>query len=265
MEIPKATNRPLVPFFLLTFILTVPGYVLMYLTNKGFIFSPDMTTLFIPIITLAPVSAALIITAKNQGKAAVKQLLWRTFDYKRITRKSWLLPTLLLPVGIFLLALVVARWLGLDLNPAQMPLVAIPIAFVVFFFGAWGENIAWMGYAYDPMEDRWNALKAATILGMIVTVWHVPIYMFATDDPVFFSSMILFPLALRILVVWIFNNTGKSVLAATLFHAMFNVGFVSFEANLALVTAVSIIAALAVAYLWTPKTLANFRASRIQP
>ena len=220
-----------------------------------------MTNLFIPIITLAPVSAALIITAKNQGKAAVKQLLWRTFDLKRITKKSWFATTLLFPVAIFLIALAVANLLGLKTNPAQAPLIAFPIVFGLLSLGAWAENIAWMGYAFDTMENRWNALKAATILGLILTLWHIPIYMYATDDPVFLPSMILFPLTLRILAVWIFNNTGKSVLAATLFHTMFNVGFVVLEANLAVVTAATVIAALAVAYIWGPKTMASFRAN----
>jgi hypothetical protein len=121
-----------------------------------------------------------------------------------------------------------------------------------------------MGYAFDTMENRWNALKAAIILGLILTLWHIPIYMYATDDPVFLPSMILFPLTLRILAVWIFNNTGKSVLAATLFHTMFNTGYILLEANLAAVTAVSLIAAIAVAYLWTPKTMASFRANPLQ-
>jgi hypothetical protein len=120
-------NKPLLPFFLLTFILTLPGYILLFLTAKDYILTPDMTVVFIPVITLAPVSAALIFTARNEGMAAVKQLLWRTFDYKRTTRRPWLATTLLFPVAMFLIALVVAKFLGLTTNPAQAPLIAFPI------------------------------------------------------------------------------------------------------------------------------------------
>lgn len=257
-------NKPILPFFLLTFALTLPGYILLYLTANGSILTPDMTMVFIPVITLAPVSAALILTARNEGRAAVKKLLWRTFDYKRITRKSWIATTLLFPLAIFLVALAVAKLLGFTTNPAQAPLILFPIVFIGLFGGAWGENIAWMGYAFDTMENRWNALKAAIILGLILTLWHIPIYMYATDDPVFLPSMILFPLTLRILAVWIFNNTGKSVFAATVFHTLFNVGYILLEANLATVTAVSVVAAIAVAYFWGPKTMANFRGNSNQ-
>lgn len=101
----------------------------------------------------------------------------------------------------------------------------------------------------------------AYILGAIITLWHVPLYFYGTDDPLFFRKQIMFPLALRILIVWIFNNTGKSIFATIIFHAMFNTGYMLLEANHAFVTAVSLIIALVVVYLWTPKTMAHFRAN----
>lgn len=81
----------------------------------------------------------------------------------------------------------------------------------------------------------------------------------------FFRNQIMFPLALRILTVWIFNNTGKSIFATIPFHAMFNTGYMVSEANHGVVTAVSLIFALVVVYLWTPKTMAHYRANSAKP
>ena len=35
-----------------------------------------------------------------------------------------------------------------------------------------------MGYAFEPMRDKWNAFKAALLLGVIWALWHVPLYYF---------------------------------------------------------------------------------------
>jgi hypothetical protein len=62
-----------------------------------------------------------------------------------------------------------------------------------------------MGYAYEPMQDKWNAFKAALLLGLILALWHVPFYYFIITDPVMLIAQLLFPFLLRILLVWIFN------------------------------------------------------------
>jgi uncharacterized protein len=69
---------------------------------------------------------------------------------------------------------------------------------------------------------------------------------------------------LRILIVWLYNNTGKSVFAAILFHAMANVGKTVFPGGVSYydpVIGYSIIAIMAVivTVLWGPKTLARYR------
>ena len=89
MAIDTDENRPLLPFFLLTFILTLPGYALIYLCATGSILSPEMAQSFVPLAALAPVAAALILIARKHGKAGVKALLLPAFDFKRITNKLW--------------------------------------------------------------------------------------------------------------------------------------------------------------------------------
>jgi uncharacterized protein len=71
--------------------------------------------------------------------------------------------------------------------------------------------------------------------------------------------------ALRILIVWLYNNTGKSVFAAIVFHATSNLSLAAFpmdydyasvQFTLGTITAT---AAVIVSFLWGSKTLARFR------
>lgn len=58
------------------------------------------------------------------------------------------------------------------LEPA-ISVMSVVIFFFVFFIGAIGEELGWSGYIIDPMQNRYGALKAGVILGIIWAVWHI--------------------------------------------------------------------------------------------
>lgn len=71
-------------------------------------------------------------------------------------------------------------------------------------------------------------------------------------------------IGIRALIVWVYNNTGKSVFATILIHAVYNVctlTIASFYISLGhLITCIFIIiTAVIVTCLWDPETLAQFR------
>ncbi len=121
--------------------------------------------------------------------------------------------------------------------------------FCIFFVGAASEQLGWMGYAYEPMESKWGTLKAALILGLAVGVFHIPLYYYLIDDPVILAVQMLFPISLRFLVVWIYNNAGKSIFAATIFHTIYNLCYSVFEVNVFVTTTLLVIAAVGVAFI----------------
>jgi membrane protease YdiL (CAAX protease family) len=51
------------------------------------------------------------------------------------------------------------------LPQSNIPLLYVLVLFPVFFITAIGEEVGWLGYAIDPMQDRWGALYASMILG----------------------------------------------------------------------------------------------------
>jgi len=221
---------------------------------------------FIAPVALAPIAAALLLTYRENGWDGAKKLLGRAFDFKRIVRKIWYAPTLFLLPFVFFLALGLMVLIGKPIPAAQFPVVVLPVLFIAFFIMAIGEEVGWMGYAFEPMQGQGSAFKATLVLGLIWAIWHVPFYIFIMTDPVFIVAQVLMLIGLRFLLVWLFNNTGKSVFAAILFHAVYNVTNgvlpnyqVSPPLGVVITSSFVLIAAIKVIFLWGPKTLAQFR------
>lgn len=261
-NISTAKNKSLITFFLLTFIFAMPSYILVALASKNIILSPEMAFVFVPLATLAPIAAALILTFKENGWVGAKKLLGRSFDYKRITKKIWYLPTLFLLPSLFILAWGVTVLMGQPLTDVLFPVVALPIVFVLFFIMALGEEVGWMGYAFEPMQEQWNAFKAALLLGLIWALSHIPLLIFNIADPVLIVAQVLSLVAIRFLIVWLFNNTGKSVFVAILFHTIYNVTISMLPVNHVISSLFLLVTAIIVIFLWGPETMAKFRWKR---
>ncbi len=234
-------------YFLLVILISIPGYVL------GLV--PPYTLAMV----IVPVLAASILTHREAGWDGVKLLLGRAFDHRRITQKIWYLPILFLMPAVTLLVL---GWTSLTEQPAlQVPVLLMPVYFVVFFFAAIGEELGWTGYALDPLQDRWGALLAAVVIGAVWALWHIVPYTLA-NPPIWVIGQSVSTILLRVLMVWIYNNAGKSVFGIVLFHTTINMATVpdyGFRYDPLLASAFLAVIAAVVVFLWGPKTLARYR------
>lgn len=213
---------------------------------------------------ITPVIVASFLTFKQRGFNGVKALFKRVFDYKKINNKIWYIPILFISPIIYILSYVCMRLLGLPLPDPNIPILLVPVFFLVFFIEAVFEELGWMGYAIDPMQNRWGALKASIILGFVWQIWHLIPDLQAHNTANWILWHDLQGVALRILMVWIYNNTGKSVFSSILIHAMDNVSWAlfpnfgsGFDPFFAAIFAC--LAAGIVIIGWEPKTLARYR------
>ncbi|MFC2056670.1 CPBP family intramembrane glutamic endopeptidase [Chloroflexota bacterium] len=149
--------------------------------------------------------------------------------------------------------------------------MALPVLCLGFFIMALAEEVGWMGYAFEPMQAQRSAFKATLVLGLIWAIWHLPFYIFIIAEPVFIVTQLLFLFGIRFLLVWLFNNTGKSVFATILFHAGYNVTNsvlpnyqVSAPLGVVITCSFVLIAAIVATILWGPKTFAQFRLGKKQ-
>ena len=260
--------RPRSPgkFFLLTFGLSVPFWLAAALAKRLSIGLPFNIPVSI-FMVVCPLTAALILVYREEGRTGIRRLLRRVVDHRGIKAKVWYLPIILLVPLIYLLSYAVLLLMGRALPEPDFPLPVIPVALALFLVLAACEEAGWMGYAFDPMQGRWNALTAALILGVVWSLWHIPADLSTGNTLDFIAWQRIYAVALRVLIVWAYSNTGTSVLAAVIMHATDNVSFALFPSfgshyDPAVIAPITIAAAALVAYLWGPKTLAGFRFAR---
>ncbi|RPJ78654.1 MAG: CPBP family intramembrane metalloprotease [Alphaproteobacteria bacterium] len=264
MDTSASSNKSLLRFFSLIFALSIPFWLVGTFAEHlsiGLPLNLPVSALMFP----CPLIAALILVYREDGPGGIRRLLNKVFDYKRIRPKIWYVPIIFLLPIIYLLSYGIMRLMGLPLLELHISFLTIPILFVVFFISAAGEEAGWMGYAVDPMQDRWSALKTGIILGLLWSIWHVVPDIQAHQTWAYIAGQRFYSVVLRILIVWLYNNTGKSVFAAILFHDMDNVTVYSLFPNTstyyypAITGVLTAIAAVTVTFLWGSKTLARYR------
>jgi len=209
-------------FLLLVLVLSIPFWIL------GAI-APD-TTKILPIklpisalMTFCPFIAAAIFVYRKQKMEGVLGLLKLTFDYKKIKYKKWYLPMVLLMPLMALISYWYVSLTSVMILEPQLSSLSIIAFFLVFFIGAIGEELGWSGYLIEPLQNQYGALKASIVLGFFWAIWHIIPFTQAHQTPTWIVSQCIGTVFLRIIMVWIFNNTGKSVFGMVLFHTMINI------------------------------------------
>ncbi|HMA60307.1 MAG TPA: type II CAAX endopeptidase family protein [Halanaerobiales bacterium] len=177
-----------------------------------------------------PLIAAFYLTYIKENKKGLIKLIKRGLDYK--FKKVWYLPIIfLMPIiaglTIFITSRLGAGSANVDILTKPLPIIG-NFVYILFLGGPLQEEFGWRGYALPRLLKRYNALVASIILGLIWSIWHLPLnfisqaglqYQAAVSYVI--SSMILM-VFVSILFTWIYTNTGGSILAVLIFHTMLN-------------------------------------------
>ncbi|MEO8613076.1 MAG: CPBP family intramembrane glutamate endopeptidase, partial [Chloroflexota bacterium] len=154
-------NRSPLKFFLLVFALSIPFWLISAVTGLELLPGLPVAAL----MACCPMIAAMILVFRENKASGVILLLKRSFDFKRIKAKGWYVPILLLMPVVSVLSFGVLHLIGIPVPVPQIEVLpTLFLCFVLFIF-ALGEELGWSGYAIDPMQDRWGALRASLVLG----------------------------------------------------------------------------------------------------
>ena len=217
----KATRFPWFYFFLsfaITWLIWSPGI----LSSGGLIRLPVPFTVFFFVGTWGPFLAASMAIFRSGKWEGVKKFWKRGLNCHFHWR--WLLI-------ITVMALLVSAFpLGVHLlfggtAPVETllskPWMIIPVFLVYFLTGGGNEEWGWRGYALEQLQRRWNPAAASVILGLIWGFWHAPLF-FIEGTGQYHMSLVVFIVAspgLSILHTWVYNKTGRNIMAPWLLHA----------------------------------------------
>lgn len=167
----------------------------------------------------APSLSALAVTAVG-GRAAVATLL-RPLTQWRFGRVQYLVALLLVPA----LAIASAQLQATLVGPITWPDPAsLMMALVWPLLAALGEEIGWRGLLLPRLEQTMGLLPAATVVGLLWGLWHLPsdyIALKGYGGWFWLAFLINGPLILTghsVIMAWLWRRTQGSLVVVVLYH-----------------------------------------------
>jgi membrane protease YdiL (CAAX protease family) len=218
-------RHPIITFFVLT-------YALAWIIESPLVFLRDTITagdppgLFLVILASnVPSVVAIVLTAIVLGRGALRKLLGRLLIWR--VNPLWYLGVVLGPVALAGGTIALNTLLGrpaLSFGIPSLLGLVIMLAFMIFPGSALGEEIGWRGYALPRLQAGRSALSASLILAPIWALWHLPLWLTGAPGrtPFIYAGFVVSAFALSVLLTWVYNSTGGSLLLVVLLHATVN-------------------------------------------
>lgn len=221
--------RPLVWFFVLAYAISwawaIPMAISGQVVSRG-----DGWPTHYPAL-LGPLIAAFVVTAMSTGRSGVRDLVRRMGRW-RVGIGWWLLA--LSPIIFLLVTLGAMGALGRELPAVAdfgrftgTPAIGlVSVLLMITLIGGLGEETGWRGYALPQLQLRFSPLTATFVLAPAWFLWHLPqFFVIATYrdfTPVEYVGMFLGLSAGAVVLTWLYNGSGGSILLVTVWHGVYN-------------------------------------------
>jgi membrane protease YdiL (CAAX protease family) len=102
-----------------------------------------------------------------------------------------------------------------------LPEVLFPFLFIQIF-----EETGWTGFMQHTLQEWRGPLLASVLVAPAFALMHLPILLMDSGVRlgllIVFGALVIMMTFFRIVVMWLYNNSGRSVLVVALFHSAFN-------------------------------------------
>jgi uncharacterized protein len=215
-------RHPVLAFLVMAYAFGWPALLGGHYLGLSFLLASSLSVVF------GLAMPALLVTAATGGEAGVRDLLRRCLRW-RVGLRWYLLALLGLPAGTLLVASLFP-----GLAPLQQLVEKWPLFFTMFAPGVliplvliqlW-EETGWTGLMQDTMQDRHGPLLASIITAPAFVLFHLPLVLLEASQPtmalVQIAVQAMVVIFFRVVVMWLYNGAGRSVLIVALFHSSFN-------------------------------------------
>ncbi len=194
--------------------------------------SPDVVRLLAIAGLFGPILSGFIMTALTEEAPGLTCLLRRMVRW-RVGFRWYVFAFFGLPAAMALATFMRAGALeSFDIS-AQPFFLAYLRAFIsmILIGGPLLEEPGWTGFAQPRLQRSYGPLIGGLILGGFWALWHLPGFLIPSQDVTDIPprgtvlDFIVFAVALmglRLIIIWVVNNTRSSVFMAILVHASWN-------------------------------------------
>jgi membrane protease YdiL (CAAX protease family) len=176
--------------------------------------------------------AAFLVSAATEGRAGVTDLLHRTVRW-RVPLRWYLIALLGVPLAATLVAIMIYGMAALAPPAGGWPraigevLLLFVLQLILFQLA---EEIGWTGFLQDRWQDRYHPLKLSAMVAFPWAVWHLPDFFVEegwtieqlAPALVFLVVEFVSLFFARVLIVWLYDRTRRSVFLVAGFHASFD-------------------------------------------
>jgi len=260
MKTKNSNTKPLVIFFLLSYLLAWGLMGLFIAQNHGWV-SPDFP--FEPFLIIGSwfpnIAAFLVIAFVLKRKGGIRQLLkgWLKFKVPVFWYLVAITPVVFAVLSMFIYRLLYGVTPVTDIVFDPMSMLALLIISTIT--GATGEELGWRGFALPRLQMRMSALNASLVLGVIWTMWHLPLWFAGLGyEKIPFGAYAILVMSYTVLITWACNNSRGSMVIVTLFHLMMNVAMNILEIQAFVVYALLVLViTVMVVFLYGPSRLSK--------
>jgi membrane protease YdiL (CAAX protease family) len=221
-------------YFALAFAISWGG-ILLVIGGPGRILSTsEQFDKLLPMVILAilagPSTSGILLTALIYGSNGVSELRSRLIRWRVGIR--WyavaLLTAPLLMMSIYLMLSLLSPAFLPGIFASQDKVSHLLMGLITGLMAGFFEEIGWTGFAIPRLRQRCSILITGLIVGLPWAVWHILPALWlgyasgtVTDTLSTVSYLMdpfLFLVGFRVLMVWVYDRTGRSLLVAMLMH-----------------------------------------------
>lgn len=232
------TGHPALTYFALTFSISWGGILLVVGGPGGLPGTPEQIARLLPPVMLAlfagPSVAGVLTTGLVHGRAGLRDLLARMTRWRvgaRWYAVALLTGPLLFTAVSLALSLTSAEFLpGILATSDKASLLLFGISYGLIGGGLL-EELGWTGCVVPTLRSRYSALRTGLVVGLAWGAWHFVVIYWMSDPSGEVPLAVLLPIqlfswlpAFRVLMVWVYDRTGGSLLIAMLMHASLSAG-----------------------------------------
>lgn len=228
-------RRPVASFLVMLYAIAWAAFLPVVLQARGLLALPiDLSEglAFNAVLAITSILGialpAFLVTSATSGKAGVRDLLsrclrWRVGVHWYLIALSGFLAAMLLIASVFQglapVGSLVEKWpLFFTLF---LPEVLFPFLFIQVF-----EEAGWTGFMQHTLQERRGPLLASILVAPAFVLQHLPIILMDASvglgSVIIVGALMVVAVFFRVVIMWLYNGSGRSVLVVALFHSAYN-------------------------------------------